>query len=66
LNPQSTLSGKWGFLESKKKKTYSNIFNDTLKKIKNLKPDIMAAATIVKKKKILEGSNKKREIMKET
>lgn len=26
----------------------------------------MAAATIVKKKKILEGSNKKREIMKET
>jgi hypothetical protein len=50
----------------KKKKTYSNISNDTLKKIKNLKPNIMAAATIVKKKKILEGSNKKREIMKET
>jgi hypothetical protein len=28
--------------------------------------NIMAAATIVLKKKILEGSNKKREIMKET
>jgi hypothetical protein len=54
------------FSNSKKKKTYSNISNDNLKKIKNLKPNIMAAATIVKKKKILEGSNKKREIMKET
>jgi hypothetical protein len=46
----------------KKKKTYSNISNDTLKKIKNLKPNIMAAATIVKKKKFLKDLIRKEKL----
>jgi hypothetical protein len=49
-------------LNPKKKKTYSNISNDTLKKIKNLKPNIMAAATIVKKNKFLKDLIRKEKL----
>jgi hypothetical protein len=62
LDPQSALSGSEVSSNPKKKKTYSNISNDTLKKIKNLKPNIMAAATIVKKNKFLKDLIRKEKL----